>query len=330
MAKKKASSLEISDIRVKYDKNDGSLRITSKDPDLKGKPFSLTITGDSPTAKTLFELMREHRLVEDDNLPTELTLKGQEELEALYDPDNPLQFVLGETYGGELTKIDLSNLPHMLVSGASGSGKSVLLKGIAKQIGLRDNFRLSVFDPTGVQWVQEELRPQDRILRSNEALAAELEQLEDELQYRHYRMSTESVNHAALIKNAPPYKVLMIDYASHFLSDLGIDKNDGVAVAKHELAKNRLSHLLRVGRSAGIYVIFSTQNFDFETLPADVLSVVPIRVAMGSNGYMTSAALLGKKPLYGRGVLNRHGRGVLSVGGEQTLFQAYYVPVDLA
>jgi S-DNA-T family DNA segregation ATPase FtsK/SpoIIIE len=293
MANRKANLLEISDIRVKYDKKDGSLRITSKDPELKGKPFSLTLTGDSPTAETLFELMRAHGLIEAADLPTNISLKDQAELQNLYDAEKPLRFVLGETYGGELTKIDLSNSPHMLVSGASEAGKSVLLRGIAKQISLRENFRLSVFDPTGVQWSQDELRSQDRILRSNETLAAELEDLEDELQHGYSRAAADAVSGAP--SAAATYKVLMLDYASHFLLGSGIDKNDEVAVAKHELAKQRLFRLLRLGRSSGIYVIFSTQNFDFETFPNEILAVVPIRVAMGSSGYLKTAALLGEK-----------------------------------
>lgn len=325
MAKKKASSLEISDIRVKYDKNDGSLRITSKDPDLKGKPFTLTVTGNSPTAETLFELMRNHGLVEEAKLPTDLTIKSETVLKEFYDPAKPLQFVFGETYGKELVTIDLSDMPHMFVSGGTGSGKSVLLHSLARQIGLRNDFQLTIFDPTGIQWPQDDLRVQDRTLQSNEALAVELEQLEDELQYRQYSMNAELVNHVAQTKNPPKYRVLMLDYASHFFLGEGIDKNDGVAMAKHELAKQRLFRLLRLGRSAGIYVILSTQRFDLETLPNEILDLIPIRIAMGSNGYMASAALLGKKPLYGKGVLDRPGRGVLSLHGKQTPFQAYRV-----
>jgi len=329
MAKKKASSLEISDIRVKYDKNDGSLRITSKDPDLKGEPFSLTVTGNSPTAETLFKLMRAHGLVEEPELPTELTLQGREELRALYDPAKPLLFVLGETYKGELVEVHLSKAPHMLVSGATGAGKSVLLHNLAQQIGLRNNFRLSIFDPTGTQWRQEDLRPQDRILQSNEALAVELEQLDDELQYRYYSMKAESVNNVALLKNAPEYTVLMLDYASNFLLGISIDKKDGVAMAKHELAKQRLFKLIWKGRAAGLHVILSTQQFDFEMIPGETLANIPIRVAMGSAGYLATVALLGDKPVYGKGVLSHHGRGVISIHGKQAPFQAYRVLKEL-
>lgn len=325
MAKKKASSLEISDIRVKYDKNDGSLRITSKDPDLKGKPFTLTVTGNSPSADTIFKLMREHGLVEDDGFPAKLSLESQAELENLYDPEEELKFALGQTYGSNPVEIDLSASPHMLVSGAPGSGKSVILQSIAKQIGLRDNFRLTVFDPTGVEWSQKDLRRQDRILQSNEALATELEQLEDELQYRYSRMDVEGVNHSTLMKTPEPYKILLLDYATKFLDGDGVDKTDEVAVAKHELAKKRLFKLLRLGRAAGIHVIIGTQRFDFGMMPGESLANISTRISMGSNRYTDTFALLGDKPFYGQGLLNHKGRGVVSVYGKQTPFQAYRV-----
>jgi len=329
MAKKKAGSLEISDIRVKYDKNDGSLRITSKDPDLRGKPFSLTITGDSPSAQTMFQVMRENGLAVSDAIPTKLTVESKAELESFYDPKKPLQFTLGKTYDSASVTMDLASSPHVLLGGGTGSGRSILLRSLLAQIGLRDNFKLTVFDPTTVEIKSEELRLQDKVINTPEALALELADLDDEIQYRYSRMEAEGVNHFTELSTKLPYRILMLDSASKFLTGEGVNQHNAVAVARHELAKQLLFSMPRLSRAAGIHIIISDFSLDPKTIPGETLANIGTRIMMGSSNYLEAVSLLGDKPAYGQGVLHNRGRGVVSIYREQTPFQSYYIPSDL-
>lgn len=326
MAHKKANSLELSDIRVKYNKNDGSLRITSKDPDLKGKAFSLTVTSNSSSAKTLFELMRENGLVVDNAIPTSLTVNSKTEFDSFYDRENPLKFKLGETYNSAPVDFDLQASHNVLIGGGVGSGRSLLLRSLVKQTMLRDDFHLTVFDPTRIEWRKETLRDQDCVLNTTESLVSEIFDLEEELQSRWKIMENAGVNYFGDLNTALPYRILVLDSISHFLNQ---DGDDELTTAKYDFAKQLLFKMMHYGWIVGIHFVISSSQIDAEMLPAEVLSNTRARIITGSTDYSRSLALLGEKPVYGHGVLNHMGRGVIKDRAGQTPLQMYFIPDEL-
>jgi DNA segregation ATPase FtsK/SpoIIIE-like protein len=328
MTKKKADSLEISSIRVKYDKNDGILRITSKDPDLRGKPFSLTVTTTSPSAETLMELMRAEGLIPDDPIPTKLQISTKAELQKLYDPTKPLTFDLGQSFAASPVTVDLATCPNLLVCGGTGSGKSLLLLSIIAQANLRANIHTTVFNPKVVEWHRSDLKPMDTLLNSVGALQAELTRLIVEMYSRYKTMEDQGVNTLSNLESPPPFELLVVDDASMFLDPETGGKNPSYR-ARHDYAKGQLFELLRLGRGAGIHVIFGFQSLDATLIPAEPLANIGGRIVMGSVNFPGAIRALGQKSLFGAPLLQHRGRGLVQIYSEQKPFQMRYVPRDL-
>lgn len=328
MVQKKANSLEISDIRVKYDKNDGSLRLTSKDPDLKGKPFSITLTTASPTAQMLIELMKAEGLIPDDTIPKNLVLQDLAQVASLYSPAQPLTFVLGQTFSESLVEVDFSVSPHCSISGSTGSGKTVLLRSIAQQAMLRPNINLTILDFSSVEWQASELRSNDKVVNTIEAAQTELMRLSNEIELRYTRLKVEGKNRASELKD-PVYEFLLIDQAWLFLAERA-EEDDELAKANRALAREQISNLLRVGRVVGIHVILASQYFDYTMLSGEAQANLAIRIAMGQTSYSKALEVFGKKAAYSFNMTQPRGRGVVQVyDKQQQPFQAYYSAPDL-
>lgn len=328
MAHKKANALEISDIRVKYDKNDGSLRITSKDSDLKGKPFSLTVTNNSPTAETLLELMRERGLIIDNAIPTRLNVETKSELESFYDPDSPLKFKIGQTYNSKDVDIDLRRLHNVLIGGKTGSGRSVLTRNLFKQIMLRDNFQLTVFDPTRVEITKKSLRAKDNVVNTYEELEKEILDLEADFQSRWRLMEEAGVNYFGDLDTDVSYRFLILDSASALLTE-GDFSQDKLDLARNEFVKQLLFKMIRYGWSVGIHFVISTSDFNINMIPSDALYNIGARILMGSMPHVETSAILGSKPVYGPGVTRGLGRAVINMYDIQIPVQTYFMPDDI-
>lgn len=323
MAKKKANTLEISDIRVKYDKTDGSLRITSKDPDLRGKPFSITLTTSSPTAKTILELMDNEGLIEPDRIPAGLVLSTAEEVANLYDPEKPLTFSVGETFGGEVVKLDLRRTAHVVIAGNTGAGKSVLINTLAEQAKLRSNMNVTVCE--NFHSYSSSLDPAHYI-NTIEELQTTINRLYEMLEIRGKLLIAEGVYSIETLSTPLPFELLFIDQASQFLREFKSKPGNEFYVAKQKQIRDKLFTLVRMGRSMGIHIILASQHFDSSTLPHEPNENFLARFLMGPATHTANRAMFYAKPEFGMSLLQHRGRGVAQIDKEQIPFQAYSVP----
>ena len=216
-----------------------------------------------------------------------------------------LTFALGRDVSGKPYAVDLGRMPHLLIAGATGSGKSVCVNAIITSILMRAR-------PTEVRFVlidlkRVELAPYGRIphlltdviMEAHEARAA-LGWAVGEMEDRYKKLARSSTRNIAAYNAAPgiapedrmPYIVLMIDE----LADLMIQEGRKVEEPVVKLAQK--------ARAVGIHLVLATQRPSVNVVTGLIKANVPSRIAFAMVSNVDSRTVLdapGAEDLIGRG-----------------------------
>lgn len=206
-----------------------------------------------------------------------------------------IPLVLGRSYDGNDLIADLSEMPHMLVAGTTGSGKSVLLHSILSGIILSGyDIKLVLIDPKQVEFlyyagIKQLMYPV--ISYPADALYV-LSDLVEEMETRFKIMSRAGVNHISELKKKMPYIVVVIDE----FSDLMLQ-------AKKEFSA-KISKLAQKARSCGIHLIISTQHVSVNIVSGPIKANFPSRISCKVSSLTNSRVILdrsGAEKLLGKG-----------------------------
>ncbi len=214
---------------------------------------------------------------------------------------NGLPMAIGQDAGGAPVSLDLAALPHMLIAGATGSGKSVCINSIIASLLLTkppDELRFLMVDPKRV-----ELTPFNGIPHLMAPVITEIDEVNTallslmrEMMRRYKVMEDISVrNLAAYNKKAPepwPYLVLVVDE----LADLMI-------AGGFEVEQN-LVRLAQLGRATGIHLVLATQRPSVNVVTGLLKANIPTRVAFAVASQVDSRVILdtiGAEKLLGKG-----------------------------
>jgi len=317
MAKKKANSLELSQVQVKIDEKTGSLRITSKDPDLRGKAFNITLTSSSATTETLLELMREKGVKDaeaDYYITNKLALRFLGGIEAVYDPTRPLEFVLGETFNSRKVRLNFEKEAHLLIAGLPGGGKTVAIRSLIEQATARPNIRVHLVDAYGeataygLRFTDTSALDADRALKLLESLATLAED-------RYKLMQAQGVR---TLSDEHPYELLLVDGFDQLFNS---ESPEPYYRNLYEQANVYLRQLITAGKEAKIQVVMTSQRPD-----RGLVELFKNRILFGENSQSQQWEVLGEKPQYGSIMLKWHGRGILKTDEGLTLFQSIFAP----
>lgn len=199
-----------------------------------------------------------------------------------------LPLFLGLTSTDEKLVTDLASLPHLLVGGATGRGKSNLLNSII--CGLTrllppDELRLVLVDMKVVEFVQYMTLPHlafPVITDSNKCLYV-LRWLVTEMERRlklFARIACRNIQEYRKSGNAIPYIVVIID---EFADLMASHRKDFEPVVARLAAKARV---------AGIHLVMATQNVDHDVLPASLRSNFPERIAFKTRSQSESRLII--------------------------------------
>ena len=218
---------------------------------------------------------------------------------------SPLTFALGRDVSGKPYAVDLGRMPHLLIAGATGSGKSVCVNAIITSILMRAK-------PTEVRFVlidlkRVELAPYGRIphlltdviveaYQARAALAWAVGEMED----RYKKLARSTSRNIAAYNASPgvapedrmPYIVLMIDE----LADLMIQEGRKVEEPVVKLAQK--------ARAVGIHLVLATQRPSVNVVTGLIKANVPSRIAFAMASMVDSRTVLdapGAEDLIGRG-----------------------------
>ena len=226
---------------------------------------------------------------------------------------------LGESFTGPVT-VDLARVPHILLGGATGSGKSVLLKLLLMQAN-KKGANVCIADFKGGVDFPPIWHKKCRMCFEEQSTLELLTELTEELERRKQLLKAAglpNIDHynAATGENLQRY-IFACDELAEMLDKTGLTKEQKEIVAKIE---SRLSVIARQGRAFGIHLILATQRPDSTILNGQIKNNINCRICGRADNVLsmiildnTDAADLIPEDAQGRFLLN-----------DGTMFQAYW------
>ena len=226
--------------------------------------------------------------------------------------DAVLPILMGKTMKGESLFMDLAEQPHLLIAGATGSGKSIFTAQAICSLALAQTpseLELILTDTKQLDLVLfENLDHVSKVLRDTHALRAELEALIAEVRLRTSLMSgyARNVKEWNSLKKGNPfkYKILVID---EFADVVGSDREWLSTLPKSgrpESVETLVERLAQISRAAGIHIILATQRPSIKVISGDINTNFPARIAIKLPSMQDSRVILdenGAEKLLGKG-----------------------------
>jgi S-DNA-T family DNA segregation ATPase FtsK/SpoIIIE len=213
-----------------------------------------------------------------------------------------LSMALGKDITGRPVFGDLSKMPHLLVAGATGAGKSVCLNCIIASLlvtSTPDELELLMIDPKRVELTVYNGIPhlRNEVITDPSMAAGALNKITNEMDTRYERFAKAGVRkieeyNAKFPDEKLPYIVVIIDE----LADLML-----IAPAKVEMLIMRLAQL---ARATGIHLVVATQRPSVDVITGLIKANIPSRIAFAVSSQVDSRTILdmgGAERLLGRG-----------------------------
>lgn len=204
--------------------------------------------------------------------------------------------ILGKDYTGHAKIVDLYDLPHLLLGGTTGSGKSMFLHSIINTILLSSKpIKLVLVDPKGLEfkrYVKNKVLL-SKIATNRQEISILLESLHNTMVQRFSKLGSLGVtNIAEMSKDVFPYIVAIIDEVQDVLGKTN----------KHN--EELITKIAQKGRAAGIHLVLATQHPSKDIVSPSIKSNFPARVAFKTANSTYSRVLLdqgGAENLMGKG-----------------------------
>ena len=226
--------------------------------------------------------------------------------------------VLGESYTGPVT-VNLTHIPHILLGGSTGSGKSVLLKLLLMQA-LRKGAEVYIADFKGGVDFPKVWHEKCRMCFTEEDLCDTLDRLVEELERRKSALKAlgcPNIDAYNEIAERPLQRLIFAcDEVAEVLDKTGRSKEDKELLAQIE---NRLSTIARLGRAFGIHLILATQRPDANIIPGQIKNNMDFRVC-GMADSVLSQIILDNTSAAEQIPKDARGRFIT---GDGTVFQGY-------
>jgi S-DNA-T family DNA segregation ATPase FtsK/SpoIIIE len=217
----------------------------------------------------------------------------------------PLRFALGQDVSGNAVAADLAAMPHLLIAGTTGSGKSVCVNAIISCLLMHntpDDLRLIMVDPKRVELTNYDGIPHllAPVVVELERVVGALQWVTKEMDQRYEKFADQGARNLADYnaqakkegERPLPYLVVVIDE----LADLMM-----LAPTETERAITRMAQL---ARATGIHMVISTQRPSVDVVTGIIKANFPARIAFATASGTDSRVILdqpGAERLLGRG-----------------------------
>ena len=223
--------------------------------------------------------------------------------------DDKLLFPLGKNISGDIISGCLDEMPHLLVCGTTGSGKSVFIHNIIASLIMRnkpDELKLMLIDPKRIEFNRYNDLPHllCPVITQTDRAKVALMRLVDEMEkrydlfaekgmgasnYKEYLETCEEMGYEKI-----PYIVMICDEFADFMSD-----------GDKEVAK-LIQRIAQKARACGIYMVIATQRPSVKVITGDIKANIPSRIALSVSSSLDSRIIIdevGAENLLGKGDL---------------------------
>ena len=210
---------------------------------------------------------------------------------------SPLTFALGKDITGTVKVCNLQKMPHLLVAGTTGSGKSVCLNTIITSLIYKsspDEVKFIMIDPKQVELSMYEGLPHmiiPKVLTDPTKAVNALQWAVDEMERRFRLISQERVRNIDeynKTENVLSRKVKKMPYIVIIFDEFA----DFMAVAKNEI-EDKIRRLAGKARAAGIHLILATQRPSTDVVTGTLKANLPARIAFKVASRVDSEVIMG-------------------------------------
>jgi S-DNA-T family DNA segregation ATPase FtsK/SpoIIIE len=203
-----------------------------------------------------------------------------------------LPLALGKSISGKPIVGDLASMPHLLIAGTTGSGKSVCINTIILSLLYRhspDRCKFILIDPKMLELSTYEGIPHllCPVITEAKKAASVLGWVVKEMESRYRLMTKESVRNIdgynAKHKLPMPYIVVVVD-----------EMSDLMLVAGKEI-ENYIQKLSQMARAAGIHIIMATQRPSVDVITGTIKANFPTRISFQVTSKIDSRTILGEQ-----------------------------------
>jgi S-DNA-T family DNA segregation ATPase FtsK/SpoIIIE len=209
---------------------------------------------------------------------------------------------LGLDVSGNPVVANIAKMPHVLIAGTTGSGKSVLINSFISSLLFRaspSEVKLILIDPkrvelTGYNGIPHLMTP---VIVEVEKILASLKWAMDEMERRYKTFAQsgvrniDSYNELAGFQSLP-YIVILIDELADLMAFAPVEVEDAIA------------RLAQMARATGIHLVVSTQRPSVDVITGLIKANIPCRIAFNVSSMIDSRVILdtpGAEKLLGRG-----------------------------
>ena len=206
--------------------------------------------------------------------------------------ENKLPIALGKNISGAPVVGDLSSMPHLLIAGTTGSGKSVCINTIILSLLFRhtpDKCKFILIDPKMLELSTYEGIPHllCPVITEAKKAASVLGWVVKEMESRYRLMTKEGVrnidSYNAKHSLPMPYIVVVVD-----------EMSDLMLVAGKEI-ENYIQKLSQMARAAGIHIIMATQRPSVDVITGTIKANFPTRISFQVTSKIDSRTILGEQ-----------------------------------
>jgi S-DNA-T family DNA segregation ATPase FtsK/SpoIIIE len=218
---------------------------------------------------------------------------------------SPLSVWLGKDISGNAVWTDLARMPHLLIAGTTGSGKSGCINTLLTSILLRatpDEVRLILIDPKRIELNYYESIPHllTPVVSSPKEASAVLQNVVAEMERRYERLSLvrarnlPEANRAFRARGEEPLPYLLVV----------IDELADLMMISPQAVEDAIIRLAQKSRAVGIHLVLATQRPSVDVITGMIKANVPSRIAFAVSSQTDSRVILdtaGAESLLGQG-----------------------------
>jgi S-DNA-T family DNA segregation ATPase FtsK/SpoIIIE len=244
--------------------------------------------------------------------PGVVTLRSVYESKAFFesshkDSASPLTIPLGRDVSGQAVSIDVATMPHLLIAGTTGSGKSVCIAAMAAAILLSNSpekVRMVMLDPKMVELSRFNGIPHliGPVETDTERIIEVLKWCTREMDRRYKLLEEHAVRNITIYNEQFGKRRRGQDYMPHML--IMIDEIGDLMMSQPEETERNITRLAQMARAVGMHLVIATQRPSVDVITGLIKANFPGRIAFAVASGVDSRVILdsvGAEQLMGKG-----------------------------